>query len=434
MRKNIQLGDWIIPYFRELFKDIMEHNHTHYINKGGRGSTKSSFIALMIIILLCTHEDICVLCLRKVANTVQTSIFPQIKWWIYKLGIENEFFMPKRYNTPIVYKKTGQKIFFSGLDDAGKVKSFKPERDNQYLGITWFEEFDQFSAEEVRNVIETTIRGRDFWYFYSFNPPISKNNWANVYAEEARLRPNTLVTSNTYLDVPREWLGDAFFEEAEMLKLTNIRAYNHEYMGEATGTGGDVFENVVAEDLSKIVPVQWSGNGEVLKRAPRYTTFDHIYNGIDWGYAVDPFRFTRSHYDRRTHELYIFDEYSTKMKRNEEVFDELFNKYKKVQRGEMITADSAEPKSIDDFHAYGARIRGAQKGADSVRYGIQWLQGLAHIYIDPVRCPLTYKEFVGYEYPRDKNGDFLSVYPDKDNHSIDSVRYALEPIWNRRGL
>lgn len=431
MIQDIRIGDLIISVFREIFKDIIQHKHTHYIFEGGRGSTKSSLIGLVIIVLTVLHKSIHVLCLRKVGNTVQRSIRAQIEWWIYKLNLQGYFIIPKSYSNPIIYKPTGQQIIFSGLDDPNKIKSIKVPFG--YIGVIWFEEFDQYSAEEVRNVIQSTIRGEMFWYFYSFNPPISKNNWANVYAEEAKLRPNTLVTSNTYLDVPREWLGDAFFEEAEMLKLTNIRAYNHEYMGEATGTGGDVFENVVADDLSKIVPVQWSGSGEVLKRAPRYTTFDHIYNGIDWGYAVDPFRFTRSHYDRAKHELYIFDEYSTKMKRNEEVFDELFNKYKKVQRGEMITADSAEPKSIDDFHAYGARIRGAQKGADSVRYGIQWLQGLAHIYIDPVRCPLTYKEFVGYEYPRDKNGDFLSVYPDKDNHSIDSVRYALEPIWNRRG-
>lgn len=74
-----------------------------------------------------------------------------------------------------------------------------------------------------------------------------------------------------------------------------------------------------------------------------------------------------------------------------------------------------------------------KKGKDSIRYGIQWLQGLHRIYIDPIKCQKTYKEFIGYEYPRDKNGDFLSVYPDKDNHSIDAVRYATEEIWKRRG-
>ena len=86
-----------------------------------------------------------------------------------------------------------------------------------------------------------------------------------------------------------------------------------------------------------------------------------------------------------------------------------------------------------DFKTYGALIRGAEKGPDSVRYGIKWLQGLNHIYIDKRRCPYTFKEFTQYEYEQDKDGNFISAYPDADNHSIDAVRYAMERYANRRG-
>lgn len=102
-------------------------------------------------------------------------------------------------------------------------------------------------------------------------------------------------------------------------------------------------------------------------------------------------------------------------------------------KSELVTADRAEPKSVADFRAYGAFIREAEKGPDSVRYGIKWLQGLRHIYIDKRRCPLTWKEFVSYEYDTDKEGNFISSYPDVDNHSIDAVRYALEKFYKRRG-
>lgn len=429
---NIPVENYVIPRFYATLQDVIEHKHTHYIFKGGRGSTKSSFVAFCILSVLIQHKDVHAVCLRKVGNTVQTSIFPQIKWWIYKLGIENQFIIPKRYVNPIVYKPTGQTINFFGLDDTNKFKSSKP--DDGYYGITWFEEFDQYDGEEeVRKTNQTTMRGKNFWHFYSFNPPISKNNWANKYADEAEQDPDTLVSSNTYLDVPVDWLGETFFKEALKLKQTNPRAYEHEYLGIATGTGGDVFENVTVKDMSEAVPILWDANGKVLKSQALVETFDRVLCGIDWGFAVDPFRFVKSHYDKRKHDLYIFDEYSSVQKRNEEVFKELFDIQHKADRNDMITADSAEPKSIADFHAYGARIRGAEKGAESVRYGIQWLQGLSHIYIDPVRCPKTYKEFINYEYPRDKNGDFLSVYPDKDNHSIDAVRYATESIWKRRG-
>ena len=162
-------------------------------------------------------------------------------------------------------------------------------------------------------------------------------------------------------------------------------------------------------------------------------TFDHIYNGIDWGFAVDPFRFVKTHFDKKHLDLYIFDEYDTHGSRNEEVFKELYEEKKLIKKSDLVIADSAEPKSIADFKAYGAFIRPADKGPDSVRYGIKWLQGLRHIYIDKRRCPLTYKEFVNYEFEQDKDGNFISAYPDEDNHSIDAVRYALEKYANRKG-
>ena len=137
---------------------------------------------------------------------------------------------------------------------------------------------------------------------------------------------------------------------------------------------------------------------------------------------------------KRKHDLYIYDEYRTRKTRNVEIFEELYKSNEpKITFGELLTADSAEPKSVADFKAYGAFCRGAEKGPDSVRYGIKWLQSLAHIYIDKRRCPETYKEFTRYEYERDKDDNIISDYPDKDNHSIDAVRYAMERHYKRKG-
>ena len=139
------------------------------------------------------------------------------------------------------------------------------------------------------------------------------------------------------------------------------------------------------------------------------------------------------HYDAKRHDLYVFDEFSTVKTRNKTVFTILYDEMKKISRDELVTADSAEMKSIADFKAYGAYIRGAIKGPDSVQYGIKWLQGLNHIYIDKRRCPKTYREFIEYEYATDKYGDFISAYPDENNHSVDAIRYALEKYYSRRG-
>lgn len=429
---NINVCDYIIPAYDAVFKAIINHLYVHYCLKGGRGSTKSSFIGLVIPLLIMQHPDVNAVCFRKVGNTVQNSIYSQITWAIYTLGLQDLFHIPKTYSNPIVYKPTGQKIFFMGMDDPNKVKSIKVSRG--YIGITWWEELDQFAGEaELRKVLQSTMRGGElFWDFRTFNPPISIDNWANEYAEEAEQLDNTLVVSNTYLDVPVSWLGQPFIDEAEDLKRINPRAYEHEYMGLPVGTGGGVFPNACDLDMTEQVPM-YDFDGNILGYTELWKTFDKIYNGIDWGYANDPFAFIRCHFDPSRLDLYIFDEYRTVQTRNQVVFDILYKEKKKIKLEELVTADSAEMKSVADFKAYGAYIRGARKGPDSVRYGIKWLQGLNHIYIDKRRCPNAYKEFTHYEYCQDKEGNFISEYPDENNHFIDSCRYALERYCNRRG-
>lgn len=420
---NISVKQNIIPMYREVLSDILGHGHTHYVFAGGRGSTKSSFISEAIPLIMAQNPDVHACVFRKVANTLKTTVFSQMEWGISKLGM-SELFKITRTPMTMTFIPTGQKIMFFGLDDAGKIKSIKLPFG--YVGITWFEELDQFAGEnELRKVTQSTMRGGTaFWDFRSFNPPISNLNWANEYAESAEERADTVVIRNTYLDVPREWLGEPFFREADELKARNERAYAHEYLGKAVGTGGNVFENV--SDMDMTAPVE-AGDRQI----PLYQTFDNIYNGLDWGFAKDPTHFCRMYLDVKKHDLYVFDEYRTLKTRNPEIFEDLYKSHISVH--ELLTADNAEPKSISDFRAYGAYIRAAEKGPESVRYGIKWLQALNHIYIDKRRCPETFREFVKYEYERDKDDNIISAYPDKDNHAIDAVRYALERHWRRRG-
>jgi PBSX family phage terminase large subunit len=429
------MAETIIPSYKPVLLDVMTHGHSTYVLAGGRGSTKSSFVGVVIPLLVINFPNVNAVCFRKVGNTIQKSIFAQITWGIYQLGLESLFHIPKTYATPIVYKPTGQQIFFMGLDDPNKIKSVKAPFG--YIGITWFEELDQYAGKnELRKVTQSTKRGGDvFWDFRTFNPPISKNNWANEYAEDAEVdSPDTLVVRNTYLDVPREWLGEEFIFEAEELKRKNERAYVHEYLGQAIGTGGDVFPNACKLDMDKPVD-QHDSYGNVVKKVPLWATFDRIYNGIDWGFALDPTRFVKLYFDKTRHDIYIYREYTTIKSRSVQIFKELYEKKKLITKNELLTADSGGGGTFvtADFKAFGAYIRQAIKGPDSVEYGIKWLQGLNHIYIDRKHCPETWKEFSTYEYEQDKDGNFISSYPDENNHSIDAVRYALEKYWQRKG-
>lgn len=402
----------IAPSFSSLLFDIQEHEHSEYVLPGGRGSTKSSFISLNVIDLIMRNDNLHTCVMRQVGDTMRSSVYQQMLWAISALGLDDEFDCTVS-PLEITRIKTGQKIYFRGADDPGKIKSIKVPFG--YIGIVWFEELDQFSGEEaVRRIEQSVIRGGDVAYkFKSFNPPKSAQNWANKYLKVPR--EDRLVTESTYLTVPKKWLGKPFLDDAEFLKETNPTAYENEYLGIANGTGGNVFDNVNIREITD----------EEIK------TFDRIYCGIDWGWYPDPFAFTKMTYIASQHKLIIFDEYRCNKQSNEQTANVL--KARGVTANDIIICDSAEMKSIGDYRAFGLLARPAEKGPGSVDYSMKWLQSLNEIVIDNRRCPETAKEFLDYEYERDKEGNVISGYPDKNNHSIDSVRYATNMIWKRRG-
>ncbi len=410
---DIKLSELIAPHYYELHRDIKRHGHTEYTLSGGRGSTKSSVVAIETVLLLKKNPDMHALICRQVKDTLKDSVYTQLTWAIDTLGLNGEF----KYKTSpleIIRKSTGQHIYFRGADDPYKLKSVKTPFG--YIGILWFEELDQFRGEaEIRSIEQSVMRGGNTYYeFKTFNPPASKSNWANKYILQNK--PDMLTHHSTYLTVPQEWLGRRFFDEAEFLRSVNEKAYRHEYLGEAVGAGGNVFENIELREIS---------DSEIQ-------AFDRIYTGIDWGWFPDPFHWSKMHYDAGRRTLYIFDEYRANKKGNFETAQALRNE-KGVSDNDLITADSAERKSVADYRSYGLNCRSAIKGPGSVEYSMKWLASLNKIIIDKRRAPYTAREFCEYEYERTRNGDIVSSYPDRNNHAIDSVRYALESIWKRKG-
>ncbi len=408
-----RLSSIIAPSFYDLHWDIQTGSHTYYDLFGGRGSTKSSFIGTEIPLGIMQDPLANGIIFRKVAATIGTSVFEQVLWGIDALGA-NDLWKATTSPYKLTYKPTGQVILFRGLDKAKKMKSIKVA--HGYLKFLWLEELDEFCGEEeVRSVQQSVMRGGPkFVVFKSFNPPVSRQNWANEYV--LRPRRDAVRHRSCYKDVPPEWLGEQFLDDANDLLLTNPRAYTHEYLGIPVGTGGEVFDNLEIREITN------------AERA----AFDNIYMGIDWGWYPDPYHWGKMHYDSARRILYIYDEFRTNKMSNAATWNALVM-LKGVTGQDLITADSAEPKSVGDYRDYGSLCRPAVKGPDSVRYGIKWLQSLKAIVIDPVTCPHTAREFQNYEYERTDDGDIISGYPDKDNHSIDCVRYAMERVWKRKG-
>lgn len=398
--------------FYDVYRDIHGHGHTEYVFRGGRGSTKSSFVSEEIIELLVNNPEWHVLVARQVANTLRDSVYSQIVWAINYLGLSDKF---KCTTSPleIQYIPTGQTIYFRGGDDPLKIKSIKPKFG--YINVMWFEELDQFHGEApVRSIEQSALRGGEQAYiFKSFNPPASKNNWVNKWLEIPR--ESRYVHNSDYRSVPVEWLGKAFIDQAEFLKEVNPNAYEHEYLGIANALGGLVFANVECRPITD----------EEIK------AFDHVLHGLDWGYFPDPAHYGKLHYDAARMTLYIFGEYRGWKHSNKVLYGHILKAgYDPAQ---LLIPDSAEPKSIGDFKSYGAYVRGAEKGPESVKYSMKWLQSLVKIVIDPVRCPYAAHEFLNYEHEQTKDGEYISEYPDKDNHAIDVARYGTNLIWRRRG-
>lgn len=410
---GVRLTDLIAPAFYPVYWDVREGNHTYYDLYGGRGSTKSSFISLELVMGIMEDPAANAAVFRKVASTIGTSVFEQVLWAINALGVE-ELWKTTTNPYKATYKPTGQVILFRGLDKAKKLKSIKVSRG--YLKYLWFEELDEFSGEEeIRSVQQSVLRGGPkYVVFKSFNPPISKSNWANKYV----LKPHrgAYRHKSCYLDVPRDWLGQQFFDDAEDLKNTNYRAYQHEYLGDAVGTGGEVFDNLEIRAIT---------DAEIA-------SFANIYMGIDWGWFPDPYHWGKMNYDAARRTLYIYDEMRCWKTSNAETWNRLVMQHG-VTSQDLITADSAEKKSVGDYRDYGSLCRPAIKGPDSVRYGMKWLQSLVKIVIDPYRCPYTAQEFTEYEYERTDDDEIISSYPDANNHSIDMTRYAMERVYKRKG-
>lgn len=421
----------ISPTFCDVSRAIDSGKTNRVMLKGGRGSTKSSYGYQKCLDIFLHRPHAQWICGRRYANTLRRSCFANVLWAIAKRGMtvgkpgEGCDFDKTVSPMELTYNKTGQKIIFSGLDEPEKLKSITFEDPDAKIEILLLEEYNQLSGpEDARNVRQSVFRSDYSLEFDIYNPEPDTEQWTN---KEARIEePGKLVHHSTYLDVPAEFIGKRFIEQAEVLKEINPTAYANEYMGDETGLTGTIFNNVVAQSITyeDTLAMKW------------------IRCGMDWGFQSDPWVWLRVGYDRKTRTLYILDEiFNTKTLDDaniEEVKRHLIERdetgkplytndgkpvYNRNKPQNEIRADAASPKDIATWRHGGMAIMGASKRVP-VADGIKWLTKRKAIVIDRERCPLAYQEFSRYRALEDDEGNFKG-YPDKDNHTIDAVRYAV---------
>lgn len=385
------------------YKSFWNFKGRYRVVKGSRASKKSKTTALWYITNLIKYPQANLLVVRKTYRTLKDSCFTELKWAARRLGVE-EHFIFKESPLEVTYKPTGQKIYFRGLDDPLKVTSVTV--DVGCLCWMWIEEAYEIMKEDDFNILDESIRGECPEGLFkqitlTFNP-WNERHWIKKRFFDAEPDADILAITTNYLC--NEWLDKADLKVFETMKKNNPRRYAVAGLGGWGVVDGLVYEN-------------WREEYFELEQVRQYKSAF----GLDFGYTNDPSAFFVGFLDLENKRLYVYDEFYQPGMSNRKIADEIIAMgYKK----EHITADCAEPKSIDELKGYGLKVKGAEKGKDSISNGIQWIQDL-EIIIHP-RCVNFLTEISNYTWDKDKFDNKLNKPIDDFNHLMDAMRYALE--------
>lgn len=405
---SIKMSELLAAKFYDVWRASKSKDILNVVCSGGRGSGKSSNVAHIITQLLMRYP-VNAVGIRKIDNTLEQSVYEQMKWAIEEQKVTHLFKFNKS-PLKITYIPRGNYMVFRGAQHPERIKSLKDSRFP--FAVAWVEELAEFrTEEEVTTITNSLLRGEldedlQYKFFFTYNPPKRKQSWVNKKYGTQFVSGNTFVHHSTYFDNP--FIAKEFIKEAEETKKKNEMKYRWEYLGEAIGSGVVPFDNLRFETI----PDDLIAN------------FDNIRNGLDFGYATDPLAFVRWHYDKKHNGIYAIDEYYGQKISNRQAANWIKSR---GYQSDRIAADSAEPKSIAELHGdYNLpNVYGVKKGPDSVEFGERWLDDLDFICIDPKRTPNIAREFESIDYQVDRDGNPKPRLEDKDNHAIDATRYAF---------
>ena len=376
--------------------------------KGSRRSKKSKTTGLWFITNIMKYPDANALVVRKTFRTLKDSCFTELKWAIHRLQVD-AWWDIKESPLEMTYKPTGQKIYFRGLDDPLKVTSITTE-----VGVLcwmWLEEAYEITSEDDFDTLEESMwgdcpEGLFKQITITFNP-WNEKHWLKRRFFDVQDDPDILAITTNYLC--NEWLSEADRNAFEKMKQRNPRRYAVAGLGNWGIVDGLIYENWKEQNFEL--------DDQFHQEHPNLVSCF----GMDFGYTQDPSTLFCGLLDAKEKKLYVFDEMYQKGLSNRKIADTI----KSMGYGkERITADSAEPKSIDELKSLGLHVKGASKGKDSIKNGIQWIQDL-EIIIHP-RCVNFITEISNYTWDKDKFGNQVNQPIDDFNHLMDAMRYALE--------
>ena len=389
------------------YKDYWSFKGRYRVCKGSRASKKSKTTALNFIYRIMKYPQSNLLVVRKVFRTLKDSAYTDLRWAIRQLHVE-QYWEYKESPLELMYKPTGQKILFRGLDEPMKLTSITV--DVGHLCWAWIEEAYEITKESDFDMLDESIRGQVTGDLFkqitlTFNP-WNEGHWIKKKFFDAELSNDILAKTTNYLC--NEFLDISDLRLFERMKKENPKRYKVAGLGDWGISEGLIYENW--EEIEFDIQ-------EILKIPDIESAF-----GLDFGYTNDPSALFAGLISKERREIYVIDELYKKALTNNKLAEEIKNMgYGK----ERITADSAEPKSIDELYDLGLKgISGARKGKDSINNGIQFIQGYK-IIIHP-RCVNFLTEISNYTWAKDKFDKPINKPIDMFNHLMDAMRYALE--------
>lgn len=381
--KNFELPEKLLFYITEKKR--------YKVSYGGRGSGKS-WTAARCLILLAMKSRIRVLCTRQLQTSIKDSVHKLLCDSIYSLELDSYFDITR----DTIRCHNGSEFIFKGLQNqTNEIKSIEG------IDYCWVEEAQSVS-EESWEILIPTIRKENSEIWVTFNPDREED--ATYQRFVVNPPPDSIVELINYNNNP--WFPDVLRKEMEYDKEIDYAKYEHIWLGKTVVNT----EAQVYHDKFELKDFE----------TPENVTF---YYGADWGFANDPTAVLRCFIKEQC--LYI-DYESGGVGVEFEELPQLFNKIPEINRWD-IRADSARPETISYMSRQGYRVKACPKWKGSVEDGIEYIRSFRRIYVHP-RCKHTYEEFKFYSYKQDKNtGDILPVVLDKNNHWMDSLRYALNP-------
>ena len=421
MASDISLKDIVAPHFWNIFNNLKVHNVIY----GGRGSTKTSMIALNIVFNCISDDDCSAVILRRYQNLLRNSVYKEIKKACKRLGLVEKVDYYAYVSPMQIVFANGNTIYFASGDDYEAVKGMTDE--NKSIKKVWFEELTGWDdADEIDQIIATFTRGNSTYFnaFYSYNPPKNRFHWVNLWKESKLLRDDYLFSESDYRTVPKNWLGPIFIDEAERLKKYDEKRYRWIYLGEVIGIEGLIYNpdlliieksNYIEENKLRILYVDFAIDCGHQTSATSCGAYGYATDGR-W-YRLDTYYYSPHEKSRKkapselAQDLFDFRNYICK-------------KYNTIVDTETI--DSAEGALRNQYFAmFGIKLTPVNKGKDKeelIEYSQDFLDTGKYVILNTPNNWIHIKEMKNYMWMKDSVEKGKPV-PDKEEKELTGETY-----------